>query len=169
MNKQKKLRLLLFEDCNRKCNGCCNNDWDLKNLPICGFFRGYDLVMLTGGEPMLYPDVIYDAVNRIQEQTEAPIILYTALLADKTELARILDKIAGVTVTLHTTADITPFLEFDRYYVGRGDKSLRLNVFEEVGPVSCSARWNVKSGITWIKDCPLPSGEALMRFKGTKK
>jgi len=30
----KKLRLLLFPDCNRNCAGCCNNDWDLDLLPM---------------------------------------------------------------------------------------------------------------------------------------
>ena len=26
------LRLLLWEECNRTCQGCCNKDWDLSSL-----------------------------------------------------------------------------------------------------------------------------------------
>ena len=33
-----KLRLLLFEECDRDCPGCCNRDWDLRSLPVCRDF-----------------------------------------------------------------------------------------------------------------------------------
>ena len=49
-----KLRLLLLDDCNRNCPGCCNRDWDLQALPLCQDYTPYRLIMLTGGEPMLY-------------------------------------------------------------------------------------------------------------------
>ena len=38
----KKLRLLLFTNCNRGCEGCCNLDWDLASLPIVDDFSQYD-------------------------------------------------------------------------------------------------------------------------------
>ena len=50
-----KLRLLLFEECNRSCPGCCNRDWDLQPLPVCYDLPPYRIILLTGGEPMLYP------------------------------------------------------------------------------------------------------------------
>jgi molybdenum cofactor biosynthesis enzyme MoaA len=52
----KKLRLLVTERCARSCSGCCNHDWDLAALPTCESYAGYDEVLLTGGEPMLYPE-----------------------------------------------------------------------------------------------------------------
>ncbi|RFZ77593.1 hypothetical protein DS742_17410 [Lacrimispora amygdalina] len=159
-----KLRLILFEECHRNCDGCCNKDWDLPNLPVCRDFQNYDSIMLTGGEPMLHPEVIVKAIGTIRMQTKAPIILYTSLVADKEMLGKILDCIEGITVTLHTPEDITPFLEFDRYYAGNGNMSFRLNIFRGVGHVPVSPRWKVKDNITWIKDCPLPLGETLMRF-----
>lgn len=159
-----KLRLILFEDCNRNCDGCCNKDWDIKNLPLCNDFRGYDLIMLTGGEPMLRPETIIYAIGQISLQTKAPIILYTALLEDKEMLRNILHLVDGITVTLHEPEDIRPFLEFDQYYTGNDHLSYRLNIFEGVRQVDYSPRWQVKKDITWIKDCPLPEGEVLMRF-----
>jgi len=159
-----KLRLVLFEECHRDCGGCCNKDWDLKKLPVCRDFRGYDLIMLTGGEPMLRPNIVYGIIEEIRTQTKAPIYLYTALLKDRKALGNILDQIDGVTVTLHTQEDVATFMEFDNYYVGRPKMSYRLNIFKGVGPVVCLPRWNVKDDIVWIKDCPLPDGETLMRL-----
>lgn len=163
-NEANKLRLILFDECYRNCDGCCNKDWDLKNLPVCNDFRGYDLIMLTGGEPMLHPEIILYAIGAITLQTSTPIVLYTALLTDKVLLGRILNLVEGVTVTLHTAEDVAPLLEFDRYYAGHENMSYRLNIFRGVGHVECSARWKIKDDITWIKDCPLPPGETLMRF-----
>ncbi len=159
-----KLRLILFEERPRNCAGGCNKDWDIKNLPVCSDFHGYQLIMLTGGEPMLCPGLVAKAVEQIRSQTNAPIILYTALLTDKEALGKILDMIDGITVTLHDYEDVAPFQEFDRYYAKRADKSFRLNVFDGIGYINCSDRWKIKSGITWIKDCPLPAGEVLMRM-----
>jgi hypothetical protein len=164
-NNENKLRLVLFDECYRNCNGCCNKDWNLPNLPVCKDFQNYDSIMLTGGEPMLHPEIIVRAIGTIRLQTKSPIILYTALLIDKEMLGKILDCIEGVTVTLHTPKDIAPFLEFDRYYTGKANMSYRLNIFQDVGHVPCLPRWKVKENITWIKNCPLPSGETLMQFE----
>ena len=67
-----KLRLLLFEECGRNCPGCCNRDWDLQALPVCQDFTPYQIIMLTGGEPMLHPEIIHSAVTEIRRQTKAP-------------------------------------------------------------------------------------------------
>ncbi len=47
MTDQKKLRLLLFEECTRSCPGCCNRDWDLQSLPVCRDYSPYQLIMLA--------------------------------------------------------------------------------------------------------------------------
>lgn len=41
-----KLRLLLWEECNRTCAGCCNKDWNLSELPVCFDYSGYDLILI---------------------------------------------------------------------------------------------------------------------------
>ena len=66
----KKLRLLITEKCNRKCEGCCNLDWDLQNLPVCTSFKGYDEILLTGGEPQLEPVLILSTVEKIKQQNK---------------------------------------------------------------------------------------------------
>ena len=160
-----KLRLLLFDDCNRNCPGCCNRDWDLQALPLCQDYTPYRLIMLTGGEPMLYPEIIREAIAAIRRQTNVPIYLYTAMPEQLDALMPLLD---GVTVTLHTPEDIPVFQSFDRTAQNLTGKSLRLNVFDEVGTVICRPEWQVKDHMRWIPNCPLPEGEGLMRDQPSK-
>lgn len=159
-----KLRLLLFEECNRSCPGCCNRDWDLQALPVCYDFTPYRIILLTGGEPMLHPETVRAAVAEIRRQAKAPIYLYTAMTQGLDELMPLLD---GVTLTLHTLCDYPPFWRFDQLARNLDGKSLRLNIFEGVGPVDCSTRWQVKGHMKWIPNCPLPEGEVLMRYQPT--
>lgn len=163
----KKLRLLLFEDCNRNCIGCCNKDFDIKNLPVCTDYTLYNKIMLTGGEPMLRPDVVLQAVSEIREQTNASIILYTAWAKDPEILGCIVDQIDGLTLTLHGPEDIADFKSFDNYYKERYRpyRTFRLNVFKEAGEIQEHSFWQVKNGIEWIENCPLPDNEVFMRYR----
>ncbi len=168
-----KLRLVLFEECTRACEGCCNKDWDISSFPVCTSYAQYDLIMLTGGEPMLHPDVVVEAIRQIRRETQAPIILYTALTSDKEALSEILWSIDGITVTLHDDADVEPFLEFDNFYASpwrTPRKSYRLNIFRGVNidHGDITSKWQIKDDIDWIKNCPLPEGEVLMRYGGMR-
>jgi len=162
-----KLRLLLFEECNRKCPGCCNNDWDLKSLPVCTDFAPYRLVMLTGGEPMLHPDIVREAILKIRAQSDTKIYLYTAMTKGLDEILPLID---GLTLTLHNHMDKMELRWFELTSKNLGDLaqrgSLRLNIFKEAGVMyDVSSIWKVKSDMVWIPDCPLPDGEVLMRYK----
>lgn len=162
----KKLRLVMFEECNRACKGCCNNDWDLNALDIATSYKGYDTVMLTGGEPMLRPLEIIDVAGKIREQTGAKIFLYTAKTRRAFDLIAILHCIDGVTVTLHEPYDVGPFEELNSLLMKLNiDRSYHLNVFKGVDLSHVDTRlWKVKKGIEWIKDCPLPEGEVMQRM-----
>lgn len=166
----KKLRLVLFEDCNRNCSGCCNKDWDIKNLPVCTDYSPYDMVLLTGGEPMLKPDLVVQAINEIREQTDSPIILYTASLEKPLWLFLITSLIDGLTITIHNQVDAASFIDFDKRFKPSAQmmNRLRLNVFKEAGFVPAKPYWKVKENMVWIPNCPLPDGEVLMRYKPKK-
>jgi len=153
------LRLLLFEECNRACEGCCNKQWDLMQLPVCGSYDGYDVIMLTGGEPLLRPDLIRETVAQIRASSDAQIVLYTARVVGLAEIAPILD---GVTLTLHEQSDVVPFVALSKRMSGG---SLRLNVFSNVDITGVDTTgWQVKDEIEWIEDCPLPEDEVFMRL-----
>ena len=81
--RREKLRLLLFEDCDRQCSRCCNKYYDLKNLPVEADFTGYREIILTGGEPMLKPRLVLKTIMEIREQNpQALIFMYTAKVDD---------------------------------------------------------------------------------------
>ena len=172
-----KLRLLLWEDCNRACKGCCNQQWDLASLPVCSDFTSYDLIMLTGGEPMLYPDKVTDIIREIRSKCSCPIYMYTAKVDDLKAVYNLMFMLDGWTVTLHDNSDIDSFRLFagfiDPYiYYKKGKKpSMRLNIFKNVDVSNIPWKhpiytpWKIKSGIEWIEKCPLPINEEFMKWQ----
>ena len=158
------LRLILLTECNRSCEGCCNQDWDLEGLEQERDFTQYDQILITGGEPMLFPGQLRYTIEYIRKQTQAPIYVYTAKVDDINATADILRLVDGMTVTLHEQDDLIPVVVFDMMrHKEFKDKSMRLNVFKGVKAPALS-RWQYKTDIEWIKDCPLPSNEVLRRW-----
>ncbi len=157
------LRLLLFKECNRDCPLCCNKGFDLKSLPVCADYTKYDSIVLTGGEPLINPKKVHEAIDKIRKVYAGKIFLYTAKTDDKKALASILDRIDGITITLHDNGDIEPFKKFNQYYKDK-NKSFRLTVFSVVKFRKAPKRWNMKV-IDWIVDCPLPKNEVFMRYE----
>jgi hypothetical protein len=168
----RKLRLLLWPTCNRVCPGCCNNDWELDKLQVCDDFFDYDEILLTGGEPMIWPLEVLRSIDYIRGYSAASMYLYTAKVDDVDQALRVLRFVNGFTVTLHTQRDVAPFTAFAIAYlakVRRGAmecKSMRLNVFHGVAiDEAATEGFIVKRDMIWIKDCPLPQDEVFMRYE----
>lgn len=162
----KKLRLLLFHDCNRNCEGCCNKGFDFSNIPVCDNFDDWDEVYFTGGEPMLKPELIKEVAAKFYYRTK--IYVYTAKIDNLDAVMDVLNVVGGLTVTLHEQSDVDNFIKLNdmllpMYYWMRG-KSFRLNIFKEVSlPEGINLEmWKVKDNMVWIKDCPVPSDEVFM-------
>jgi pyruvate-formate lyase-activating enzyme len=125
---------------------------------------------LTGGEPLLVPEVIKSVVARVREENpKAPVIVYTAWREDPELLLDILQIVDGITLTLHTRKDTAPLETFSEL-VSKHElnkvKSLRLNVFRGVSTGTADlAGWDVRKGLAWIKECPLPQDEVFMRLR----
>jgi len=185
----KKLRLLLTSECNRICEGCCNKDWDLKSLKKCISFKGYDIIMITGGEPGIKPKLLLDTLKRIKKEVPStPIYLYTAYPKILLNFP-ITNRLDGVTFTLHTKEDVNLFemieltsrrnnynlfVTYVEYYYKNNKqigwrsiyrpKSLRLNIFKGLRMPKLHHDWKIKKDIEWIKDCPLPKEEVFMKL-----
>jgi len=161
----KKLRLLLFEQCNRDCDGCCNKDWDIESLPVEDDFSIYDEVLLTGGEPMLDWSLIFKVTTLIRSQGNAKVYVYTAKLDKIPEVIAVLNYVDGMTVTLHDQSDVPDFKAFNEYILQiKPNKSLRLNIFRGVVVSLDLSPWSVKDDMVWIKDCPLPENEVFKKL-----
>jgi len=163
----KKLRLILFEECNRKCEGCCNKDWDLKSLPIIHDYKQFDMILLTGGEPLLCPTIVRTTIENIRRESKATIIIYTALVDSPLIFYALLELVDGITLTIHEQNDVPDFYVLCAILANSNitGKTMRLNVFEGITIQNIPSYWIVKKDMKWIKNCPLPEGEILGRLQ----
>lgn len=174
----KKLRLVVTAKCHNCCPMCCNNRFDLNELPVVDRWD-YDEIMLTGGEPMLFPDRVINLIHTIRKAaacmgSNPKIYMYTALpeadavatIGDGSgDLLSVLPLLDGVVVTPHDFIGVDEFVSINRALPANHGKSLRLNIFPEVSlpaGIDLSA-WKVKE-MQWVKDCPVPEGEDLRRI-----
>ena len=163
MTTVKKLRLLLWEECNRTCPYCVNQQWDLSALPKCRDFNGFDEVMLTGGEPMLHPERVLDVIRYIRKTVLAKIYVYTANVYDPLMALQVLAAADGITVTLHEPCDVSPFQLFAQA-TETFDRSKRVVVGPDVFLPSIPVGWLEKRIEKFVLDCPLPQGEIFRRW-----
>lgn len=177
MMENKKLRLLVTTDCPNKCPLCCNNRFDFDLLPEIERFN-YDEVMLTGGEPLLFPEKVLTLARTIKgynrflyPDRKTKIYVYTALIFAPTILS-IIEDVDGIVVTPHNKEDIDSFIALNDalklYFRYRGCRvSLRLNLFKDIKALLPKdidlSFWKVKD-MEWVKDCPVPEGEDFKRL-----
>lgn len=166
-----KLRLLLFEACPKNCPLCSNKGFDLKALPVVDGFAGYEEILLTGGEPMLEPELVRRVIREIRQQTDAPVYMYTAWLKDPLAFMDVLRLLDGICVSLHTQEDVWPFIVTDTLlflnWEEYENKNLRLKIFEGIPKMATeldpNRRWQIER-VQWIRNCPLPENEVFMRL-----
>jgi hypothetical protein len=160
------------------CDGCCNKQPEFAKDKVPVFnndYRGYDTIIITGGEPMLFPDMVRGMIHEIRTQNPtAKIILYTAYSYNVMDLLGMLHYVNGITLTLHddldllTFEDLNIFMLHSRWWsvVEQNKVSLRLNVFKPLDVSSLDTRlWDVREGVEWKENCPLPDGEELYKLE----
>lgn len=174
MEKNRKLRLLVTSDCPNACPLCCNKQFDIKDIPVVDNWN-YEEIMITGGEPLLYPNRLEKLCKAIREVTEQmgsrpKIYLYTAR-PEWSSFERAVNYYAdGIVVAPHSVTDIKYFRQTNnnllKYRYGKYlECSLRLKVFPEVKdalPENLKC-WKVEQA-EWIENCPLPVGEDFRRI-----
>jgi hypothetical protein len=165
----KKLRLLLFRDCNRSCEGCCNKGIDFDKVPVIDNFDTWDEVYLTGGEPMLHPEIVRSTIGKFPITTK--LYMYTAKVDELYDTINLLKyHLEGITLTLHEPKDLDAFIILNNEILANraiySFSSLRLNVFKEVVIPSYVdlSMWKVKDNMVWIVDCPVPADEVFMKL-----
>ena len=169
-----KARIILTKKCRRNCAYCCNNYTphlaEAIELTSLEQLKSYDTIMLTGGEPMDFPNMTFEFARQLrQDGFHGKLFLYTARYHAR--LRSMLAICDGIQYTLHSNAscnDASGFHLFQDLLVGVGrTKSCRLFVHEDVSQF-VSIRPELWSSIKigpWLNedDCPLPSelGEQL--------
>jgi hypothetical protein len=162
----KELRLFMWADCPKGCPECCNQYWDLDALPDCEDYSPYDVISITGGEPMIDTRTIQNVIRQIRKTSKAEIYVYTAKVDELEDMLPVVYAADGLTVTLHHPEDVTPFLRLVDAIAGI-DRSLRANIFKGVHVPSCILPgWKVKRDKVYVANAPLPRSETLMRWDG---
>jgi hypothetical protein len=167
-----KARVIVTYDCNRKCVGCCNKNWKYEPPRIVTSFTRFSEVILTGGEPLLFPEELLSLVDQVRgDNSKAKVYVYTAATESLNSIAWVLHWVDGICLTLHKEEDVKKFDQFMKetsFPFWESDappnKSLRLNIFKGIGFPVDTSKWIVKKDIEWLKDCPLPKDEILYKL-----
>ncbi len=162
-----KLRLLIFQECHKNCEGCCNKDWDLNSLPVNKNYYNYDEILITGGEPLLKPKLLKEIIGNIRKQNPiTKIFVYTTFPQTK-HLIDVLYISDGITITIHEQNDVKHFIRFRNnvYDFFIKNRSIRINIFKNIDIDDKYLRGMiVKKNIEYIKNCPLPTDEVFKRL-----
>ena len=173
----KKLRLLVTDICFNDCDGCCNKDWDLDSLEIEDDFSQYDEILITGGEPMLFPIYVELLATKLKKESNAKIYIYSSMFSPM-DVLNVLSIVDGMTITMHTQDDANLFkanwklfteMNHNRRksklsHIKLSEKSIRVNVFKGVKLPNISSHIKFKRDVVWIKDCPLPKDEVFKKI-----
>ena len=171
---KKSARVILTLDCPRNCEYCCNKQPGMldqaQKITDLSDLADYDVINLTGGEPMLYPYQTLSIIAELRNHNpRAKIYLYTAMW--DAALLKILDDVDGITFTLHSTAkeDLNDLVYVCGDLASAASKrrserqSNRLKV-----PPDCTESlvfdprlWTSISRGRWDEECFLPAGETL--------
>lgn len=175
------MRVIVTSDCVRCCPGCCNTFLtpdDYRTISFEGLVQessAYAGIMLTGGEPMLYPKQTLELVQSIRSRTNLRVFLYTALYepVERSVWEQMLPLLSGIHFTLHaesTDIDIVNFARLSRFVRASlgvvHDQNMRVAIdsrlydrydFRNVD-FSC---WDIVRKLIWSDECPVPDHEDL--------
>lgn len=174
-------RLLVTEQCDRTCDGCCNTYArvmkQMRTIDSLDSLADFDEVCITGGEPMLVPNRTRECITQLRELGVPTIYLYTALWTS--EFREIAEMVDGVHFTLHWPLDWKTDQEFglvqhNLWMIGSGSHRLyvdsRINTPVPVRPCIWS-RVEMSAWLTeidlFLRNGPtgLPPGEKMFIWK----
>ena len=174
----RKARVIVTTKCDRTCRYCCNSYPHIlqqaRKIQNISDIKGYDEIIITGGEPLLDANRTLDLIMEAREyNTGASFYLYTAVFT--TGVWRILPWIEGLHYTIHSDAsahDIGQFENMQRT-VGRNKhthtKSHFLTIANDVSlvvPVIPDVWTQVRTKpFKSESECHVPKSETLFLLK----
>jgi hypothetical protein len=140
----------------------------------------YKDIIISGGEPFLYPKKFILAAARIYTSCDfdSKIYVYTAgddkfndWLREEDHLDMFMSYIDGITYTLHKQSDFKEFTRFDQITQKRRpigfSRRLYLMPGVDISKEILYADWEIKN-ITPQKSCPLPDNEECYLWEESK-
>jgi len=184
--KKNTARVIVTDKCSRDCSYCVNKQrggsmfWNAHPLTDVQKLLDFEMILITGGEPLLVYDRVISLLIEIRAREEdIPVILYASRnLIDYPTWHRLFKFIDGVTWTVHDEKDdlvherdkqdLIDFQMNARIYT---DKSFRLNLapsLVDIYPIIPMV-WDQIKIKTWLGDCPLPDNETLFILPEVRK
>ncbi len=187
MGLEEKARILITGECNRNCSGCCNNYSNIMRnarhiTNLADLPTSLGEIMLTGGEPMLFPPKTERITGKLRcRYPLSKIYLYSALYHDSLEI--IIPKLDGLHYTIHEGATERDLNLLDKlqsllqaHREDWSEKSFRLYIDNRVNlPVTVIPNiWRQVNISKWLTEKELldkqpgglPKGELLFIYTG---
>lgn len=166
-------RVIITTKCYRDCKYCVNKQAHVikqaTRISDITSLKYYREVLITGGEPTLYPDDVISAAKKLHKQNPNVLVyLYTTLLVR--ELEDILQVVDGVTYTIHkdaTETDIKIFVRTQELFQSFKNHSFLLSIdkdLDKIIPIIPSVWKHVKIK-GWKTKCIVPVNEDLYILK----
>lgn len=166
-------RVIVTKQCNRKCIGCCNESLgDIRKVQYEELLT-YKEIIITGGEPMLIAEKVCNFIDKLSSDGyNGKIYLYTASYYMPFECFDLLQKVDGITYTVHypvTSSDISMLKLIQLELHKRKEYSSRISIDsridKELTDVFEPELWDDVRHLEWKDDCPLPANEKLFLFE----
>lgn len=163
-------RVIVTKQCNRKCIGCCNESLgDIRKVKYEELLK-YEEIIITGGEPMLIAEKVCNFIERLSSDGyNGKIYLYTASYYNPFDCFCLLQKVDGITYTIHhpvTHSDVNMFKTLQLALPKRQGFSARLSIDSrinrEIHDEINLELWNEIRPLVWKDECPLPDNEELL-------
>jgi pyruvate-formate lyase-activating enzyme len=123
MNKDT-IRLILFLGCNLKCKYCCNEQTQFNSQFVEKYFEDIDFtkysnICISGGEPFLYKNILYDVLDNIEVvAAHCNIYIYSnGLLIGDSDM-HILERynIRAFNIGLHSLNQISKIIAVEKHF-----------------------------------------------------
>lgn len=167
-------RLIVTYKCNRCCPGCCNgHDNSVRKIAYAKELLKYDEIVITGGEPMLIKkDVIRFLLLLRSRGFSGNIYMYTAFFEDDTYSDILLERLDGITFTIHAEAsedDIEAFKRLSDLVATKSHLNRRLFIDGRTwGKFEILQRkfpmWDEVRKLEWKDECQPAEHEELLYF-----
>jgi len=164
----KTARILITTKCNRTCHYCCNEkDSGLDGALLLESFdtlNDFDAIVISGGEPMLYPGRIIEFIKQIPDRADIKVYLQSATHTKYSD--EVMQYLDGITYTVHEEAslkDVVMFQNMQDMAMRYTDKNFRLNVHDNCKqylPI-CPNSWGEIRFFHHKDECPIPDNETL--------
>jgi organic radical activating enzyme len=156
-------RVIVTYKCHRNCPECVNTAHPRETVPVLERqdLKQFDEVVITGGEPLLFPEKVQDLANVLKR-----VILYTAV-PDWDALESVAGYIEAVTISLRNDDDVSRFNDYAESWALDDLPNKRVRVYYE----NLRRMPNLYRGYSFkmcqwkpAAECHLPVNEKLFRL-----